>query len=58
MVYNPRKLAIVLQLILELCELRNDVLALGLLLRVFSLANCLVQVVNGTCLVRRLVSDR
>jgi hypothetical protein len=42
MVYNPRELTIVLQLILELCELRNDVLAFGLLFRVFSLANCLV----------------
>lgn len=44
-----------LQLILELSELGNNVLALGLLFRVFSPANCLVQVVNGTCLMRLLV---
>jgi hypothetical protein len=58
MVCNLRKLAIMLQLILELSKLRNDVLALGLLFRVFSLANCLVQVVNGTCLIRLSVSGR
>jgi hypothetical protein len=53
-----RKLAIVLQLILELGELRNNVLALGLLLGVFSLANCLVQVIDGTCLMQLLERDR
>jgi hypothetical protein len=58
MVCNLRKLAIMLQLILELSKLRNDILALGLLFRVFSLANCLVQVVNGTCLIRLSVSGR
>jgi hypothetical protein len=47
----------VLQLILELGELRDNVLAFGLLLGVFSLANCLVQVVDGTCLMRLSVSD-
>lgn len=45
-----RKLAIVLQLILELGELGNNVLALCLLFGVLSLADCLVQVINGTCL--------
>lgn len=47
-----------LQLILELGELRNNVFALDLLFRVFSLANCLVQVINSTCLMCSLVSDR
>lgn len=50
-----RKLAIMLQLILKLGELRNNALAFGLLFRVFGLANCLVQIVNGTCLLILLV---
>jgi hypothetical protein len=41
-------LAVVLQLILELGNLFYNLLALGELLRVFNLANRLVQVVNGT----------
>lgn len=53
-----RKLAVVLQLILELGELRNNILALCLLFRVLSLAYCLVQVVNGTCLKQLLANCR
>jgi len=49
---NSRKLTIVLQLVFEFGELRNNALAFGQLLRVFGLANRLVQVVNGTCLMR------
>lgn len=47
---DPRELTVVLQLILELGQLSNNLFALGLLVRVFGLANCLVQVINGTSL--------